>query len=299
MSAKNIARKLRKYAKKLEAGDVTKEEADEIYRLIHGPFSKKYFKDADFVQAVIEWYGQVEKKLPERGNYVATVPIEFHEEYAPEIEEAICACIKKLEPADAVCLFQVNEEMRLLVEEKLKEMGKAGNFYISFRAGEIRRALSDMFDDLVPAVEGYAVYRGRDGFTGDISKKFEDYREEFTADRVYGTVLAYTVYNSGIPAALVYYSALTEYGCDNASIVVPSKDRRMFYVPPERDLFGLALELGIAKEEAKKLLNGELVRGFRLKKFVEQMSEILTMKYRMEKEKRETQEDDSWVDITR
>jgi len=66
MSAKNIARKLRKYARKLEKDDITKEEADEIYRLIHGPFSKKYFKDADFVQAVIEWYGQVEKKLPER-----------------------------------------------------------------------------------------------------------------------------------------------------------------------------------------------------------------------------------------
>lgn len=49
MSAKNIARKLRKYARKLETGDVTKEEADEIYCLIHGPFSKKYFKDADFV----------------------------------------------------------------------------------------------------------------------------------------------------------------------------------------------------------------------------------------------------------
>jgi len=64
MSAKNIARKLKKYAGKLETGDVTREEADEIYRLIHGPFSKKYFKDADFVQAVIEWYGQVEKSCP-------------------------------------------------------------------------------------------------------------------------------------------------------------------------------------------------------------------------------------------
>jgi len=77
MSAKKIARKLRKYARKHEKDDITKEEADEIYRLIHGPFSKKYFKDADFVQAVIEWYGQVEKKLPERGNYATTVPIEF------------------------------------------------------------------------------------------------------------------------------------------------------------------------------------------------------------------------------
>jgi len=38
---------------------------------------------------------------------------------------------------------------------------------------------------------------------------------------------------------------------------------------------------------------------FRLEKFIRQMSEILMMKYRMEKEKRETLEDDSWLDITR
>jgi len=154
MSAKNIARKLRKYAGKLEKDDITKEEADEIYRLIHGPFSKKYFKDADFVQAVIEWYGQVEKKLPEWGNYATTVPIEFHNEYMPEIEEAMRACSKKLKPADAISLLEVNEEMRLLVEEKLKEVRKVSNFYISFRAGEIRQALGDMFDDLVPVIEG-------------------------------------------------------------------------------------------------------------------------------------------------
>ena len=295
MSAKNIARKLKKYARKLKTGDITKEEADEIYRLIHGPFSKKYFKDADFVQAVIEWYGQVEKKLPERGNYATTVPIEFHNEYMPEIEEAMRACSKKLKPADAISLLEVNEEMRLLVEEKLKEVRKVSNFYISFRAGEIRQALGDMFDDLVPVIEGYVAYCGRDKFTGNIREEFE----KFTADQVYGSALAYTVYNSGVPAALIYYSVLTEYGCDNASIVVPSKDRRMFYVPSERELFGLALELGIAKEEVKKLLNGELVQGFRLKKFVEQMSEILTMKYRMEKEKQTVLEDDSWLDITR
>jgi len=239
MSAKNIARKLKKYAGKLETGDVTREEADEIYRLIHGPLSKKYFKDADFVQAVIEWYGQVEKKLPERGNYATTVPIEFHNEYMPEIEEAMRACSKKLKPADAISLLEVNEEMRLLVEEKLKEVRKVSNFYISFRAGEIRQALGDMFDDLVPVIEGYVAYCGRDKFTGNIREEFE----EFTADQVYGSVLAYTVYNSGVPAALIYYSLLTEYGCNNVSIVVPSKDRRMFYVPSERELFGLALEL--------------------------------------------------------
>jgi len=244
MSAKNIARKLKKYAGKLETGDVTREEADEIYRLIHGPFSKKYFKDADFVQAVIEWYGQVEKKLPERGNYATTVPIEFHNEYMPEIEEAMRACSKKLKPADAISLLEVNEEMRLLVEEKLKEVRKVSNFYISFRAGEIRQALGDMFDDLVPVIEGYVAYCGRDKFTGNIREEFE----EFTADQVYGSVLAYTVYNSGVPAALIYYSLLTEYGCNNVSIVVPSKDRRMFYVPSERELFGLALELGIIKK---------------------------------------------------
>jgi len=296
MSAKNIARKLKKYAGKLETGDVTREEADEIYRLIHGPLSKKYFKDADFVQAVIEWYGQVEKKLPERGNYATTVPIEFHNEYMPEIEEAMRACSKKLKPADAISLLEVNEEMRLLVEEKLKEVRKVSNFYISFRAGEIRQALGDMFDDLVPVIEGYVAYCGRDKFTGNIREEFE----EFTADQVYGSVLAYTVYNSGVPAALIYYSLLTEYGRNNVSIVVPSKDRRMFYVPSERELFGLALELGvIKKEEAAELMDQKTIRFFRLEKFIRQMSEILMMKYRMEKEKRETLEDDSWLDITR
>jgi len=296
MSAENIARKLRKYARKLEKDDITKEEADEIYRLIHGPFSKKYFKDADFVQAVIEWYGQVEKKLPERGNYATTVPIEFHNEYMPEIEEAMRACSKKLKPADAISLLEVNEEMRLLVEEKLKDVRKVSNFYISFRAGEIRQALGDMFDDLVPVIEGYVAYCGRDKFTGNIREEFE----EFTADQVYGSVLAYTVYNSGVPAALIYYSLLTEYGCNNVSIVVPSKDRRMFYVPSERELFGLALELGvIKKEEAAELMDQKTIRFFRLEKFIKQMSEILMMKYRIEKEKRETLEDDSWLDITR
>jgi len=296
MSAKNIARKLKKYAGKLETGDVTREEADEIYRLIHGPFSKKYFKDADFVQAVIEWYGQVEKKLPERGNYATTVLIEFHNEYMPEIEEAMRACSKKLKPADAISLLEVNEEMRLLVEEKLKEVRKVSNFYISFRAGEIRQALGDMFDDLVPVIEGYVAYCGRDKFTRNIREEFE----EFTADQVYGSVLAYTVYNSGVPAALIYYSLLTEYGCNNVSIVVPSKDRRMFYVPSERELFGLALELGvIKKEEAAELMDQKTIWFFRLEKFIRQMSEILMMKYRMEKEKRETLEDDSWLDITR
>jgi len=296
MSAKNIARKLKKYARKLKTGDITKEEADEIYRLIHGPFSKKYFKDADFVQAVIEWYGQVEKKLPERGNYATTVPIEFHNEYMPEIEEAMRACSKKLKPADAISLLEVNEEMRLLVEEKLKEVRKVSNFYISFRAGEIRQALGDMFDDLVPVIEGYVAYCGRDKFTGNIREEFE----EFTADQVYGSVLAYTVYNSGVPAALIYYSLLTEYGCNNVSIVVPSKDRRMFYVPSERELFGLALELGvIKKEEAAELMDQKTIWFFRLEKFIRQMSESLMMKYRKEKEKRETLEDDSWLDITR
>jgi len=75
-----VTKKLKDCTRKLETGDITREEAEEIYRLIHGPFSKKYFKDADCVQAVIEWYGQVEKKLPERGNYATTVPIEFHNE---------------------------------------------------------------------------------------------------------------------------------------------------------------------------------------------------------------------------
>jgi len=296
MSAKNIAGKLKKYARKLKTGDITKEEADEIYRLIHGPFSKKYFKDADFVQAVIEWYGQVEKKLPERGNYATTVPIEFHNEYMPEIEEAMRACSKKLKPADAISLLEVNEEMRLLVEVQLKEVRKVSNFYISFRAGEIRQALGDMFDDLVPVIEGYVAYCGRDKFTGNIREEFE----EFTADQVYGSVLAYTVYNSGVPAALIYYSLLTEYGYNNVSIVVPSKDRRMFYVPSERELFGLALELGvIKKEEAAELMDQKTIRFFRLEKFIKQMSEILMMKYRIEKEKRETLEDDSWLDITR
>jgi hypothetical protein len=295
MSAKNIARKLRKYARKLETGDVTKEEADEIYCLIHNSLSKKYFRNADFVQAVIEWYGQVEKKLPERGNYATTVPIEFHNEYMPEIEEAMRACSKKLKPADAISLLEVNEEMRLLVEEKLKGMGKASNFYISFRAGEIRQALGDMFDDLVPVIEGYAAYCGRDKFTGNIREEFE----EFTADQVYGSVLAYTVYNSGVPAALIYYSLLTEYGYNNVSIVVPSKDRRMFYVPSERELFGLALELGTANEEVKKLLKGESVRSFRLQKLFEQIPEILTMEHKIENEKKTALEDDSWLDITR
>lgn len=299
MSAKNIARKLRKYARKLETGDVTKEEADEIYCLIHNSLSKKYFRNADFVQAVIEWYGQVEKKLPEQGNYATTVPIEFHNEYMPEIEETMRACIKKLDPADAVSLFQTNEEMRLLVEEKLKEMGKVNNFYISFRAGEIRQALGDTFNDLVPVVEGYAIYRGRGGFTGDVTEKFEDYRVEFTADQIYGMILAYTVYNSGVPAALIYYSLLTEYGYNNVSIVVPSKDRRMFYVPSERELFGLALELGTANEEVKKLLKGESVRSFRLQKLFEQIPEILTMEHKIENEKKTALEDDSWLDITR
>jgi len=138
MSAKNIARKLSTYAGKLAKDDITKEEADEIYRLIHGPCTKKYFKDADFVQAVIEWYGQVEKKLPEWGNYATTVTTEFHNEYMPEIEEAMRACSKKLKPADAISLLEVNEEMRMLVEEKLKDVRKVRNFYISFRAGEIR-----------------------------------------------------------------------------------------------------------------------------------------------------------------
>jgi len=296
MSAKNIARKLRKYARKLEKDDITKEEADEIYRLIHGPLSKKYFKDADFVQAAIEWYGQVEKKLPERGNYATTVPVEFHNEYMPEIEEAMRACSKKLKPADAISLLEVNEERRLLVEEKLKEVRKVSNFYISFQAGEIRQALGDMFDDLVPVIEGYVAYCGSDKFTGNIREAFE----EFTADQVYGSVLAYTVYNSGVPAALIYYSLLTEYDCNNVSIVVPSKDRRMFYVPSERELFGLALELGvIKKEEAAELMDQKTIWFFRLEKFIRQMSEILMMKYRMEKEKRETLEDDSWLDITR
>jgi len=76
-----------------------------------------------------------------------------------------------------------------------------------------------MFDDLVPVIEGYVAYCGRDKFTGNIREEFE----EFTADQVYGSVLAYTVYNSGVPAALIYYSLLTEYGCNNVSIVVPSK----------------------------------------------------------------------------
>ena len=296
MSAKNIAGKLKKYARKLKTGDITLEEADEIYRLIHGPLSKKYFRDADFVQAAVEWYGQVEKKLPERGNYITTISLEFHKEYEAETEKAMRTCIKKLEPADAISLLEVNEEMRLLVEEKLKGMGKVSNFYISFRAGEIRQALGDIFDDLVPVIEGYAAYCGRDKFTGNIREEFE----EFTADQVYGSVLAYTVYNSGVPAALIYYSVLTEYGCDNASIVVPSKDRRMFYVPSERELFGLALELGvIKKEEAAELMDQKTIRFFRLEKFIKQMSEILMMKYRIEKEKRETLEDDSWLDITR
>jgi len=296
MSAKNIARKLKKYARKLKTGDITKEEADEIYRLIHGPFSKKYFKDADFVQAVIEWYGQVEKKLPERGNYATTVPIEFHNEYMPEIEEAMRACSKKLKPADAISLLEVNEEMLLLVEEKLKEVRKVSNVYISFRAGEIRQALGDMFNDLVPVNEGYGAYCGRDKFTGNIREVFQ----ELTADQVCCSVLAYTVYNSGVSAALIYYSLLTEYGCNNVSIVVPSKDRRMFYVPSERELFGLALELGvIKKEEAAELMDQKTIWFFRLEKFIKQMSEILMMKYRMEKEKRETLEDDSWLDITR
>jgi len=153
-----------------------------------------------------------------------------------------------------------------------------------------------MFDDLVPVIEGYVAYCGRDKFTGNIREEFE----EFTADQVYGSVLAYTVYNSGVPAALIYYSLLTEYGCNNVSIVVPSKDRRMFYVPSERELFGLALELGvIKKEEAAELMDQKTIRFFRLEKFIKQMSEILMMKYRIEKEKRETLEDDSWLDITR
>jgi len=74
----------------------------------------------------------------------------------------------------------------------------------------------------------------------------------------------------------------------------------MFYVPSERELFGLALELGvIKKEEAAELMDQKTIWFFRLEKFIRQMSEILMMKYRMEKEKRETLEDDSWLDITR
>jgi len=133
---------------------------------------------------------------------VTTVPLDIRGRYSVDTEIAMRACMKKLDLADAVCTFEVNGQDHIFAE-KLKGMTRVDRCYISLRAGEIRRALGDTFDDLVPVIEGYTAFAGSDGFGG----KMEENPCEVIAERVYGELVSYIVYNSKVPAARISCSS--------------------------------------------------------------------------------------------
>jgi len=287
-----VTKKLKDCTRKLETGDITKEEADEIYYdFLKDPRS---VQKKSFAQALCRWYEQVEKKLPEPGNYVTTVPLDIRGRYSVDTEIAMRACMKKLDLADAVCTFEVNGQDRIFAE-KLKGMTSVDRCYISLRAGEIRRALGDTFDDLVPVIEGYAAFMGSDGFGG----RMEENPCEVIAERVYGELVSYIVYNSKVPAARISCSSEKYVGYIPCRVAVFSKDLHLFsFIPSAEETFRLALRAGIIDREAAwRFINGRTVRNFSVKKFVEQMIDLLTAERRIEEEKLAELEDGSWTDI--
>lgn len=296
MTIKDIVKELNGYTKKLETGDITKYEADRIYYDFIASFhAAKMAQKKSFVQALCRWYEQVEKKLPEPGNYVTTIPFSLYERLGEEISKAIKACFKKLDPADTILFFKINEEMSPLIEEKLRKKD-----YIASRAGEIRQALGSKFDDLVPVIKGIVALSGYGGFCEEIVGK----AEKVTPEQVYGTLVSYIVYNSGVPAIDTYSSSKGDAGCTFCRVSVFSKDLHLFsFIPPAEEVFNIALNAGIIdRETAKRLMSNniiEIIEDFPLKKFVEQMSGLLTMKSRIKKEKQEILEDSSWTEIIR
>ncbi len=288
-----ITKKLKDYTRRLKTGDISKEEADEIYYdFLNDPRS---VQKKSFAQALCRWYEQVEKKLPEQGNYVTTVPLDIRGRYSVDTEIAMRACMKKLDLSDAICLFEVNGHDHIFAE-KLKRVIKVDKCYMSLRAGEIRRALGDTFDDLVSVIEGYAVFAGSDGFS---EKKMEENPCEVIAERVYGELVSYIVYNSKVPAARISCSSEKYVGYIPCRVAVFSKDLYLFsFIPPAEETFRLALRAGIIDREAAwRFINGRTVRNFSVKKFVEQMIDLLTAERRIEEEKLAELEDGSWTDI--
>jgi hypothetical protein len=289
-----ITKKLKEYTERLKTGDVTKEEADEIYYDFLNDLRSVQKKS--FARALCRWYKQVEKKLPDPGNYVMTVPLDIRGRYSVDTEIAMRACMKKLDLADAVCTVEVNKQDRIFAE-KLKGITKVNRCYISLRAGEIRRALGDMFDDLVSVIEGYTAFAGSDGFGG----RMEESPCEVVAERVYGELVSYIVYNSKVPAARISCSSEKYVGYIPCRVAVFSKDLHLFsFIPPAEETFRLALRAGIIdREAAGRFINGRTVRNFSVRKFVEQMADLLTAERRIEEEKLTEPEDGLWTDITR
>lgn len=290
-----ITKKLKDCTEKLKTGDISKEEADEIYYdFLNDPRS---VQKKSFAQALCRWYEQVERKLPEPGNYVATVPLDIRGRYSVDTEIAMRACMKKLDLTDAVCTFEVNRQDRIFAE-KLKGMTRVNKCYMSLRAGEIRRALGDTFDDLVSVIEGFAVFAGSDGFS---EKKMEENPCEVIAERVYGELVSYIVYNSKVPAARISCSSEKYVGYIPCRVVVFSKDLHLFsFIPSAEETFRLALRAGIIdREAAGRFINGRTVRNFSVRKFVEQMADLLTTERRIKEEKLTELEDGSWTDIIR
>lgn len=296
MAVEEIIKELDEYTRKFEAGDISKEEADRIFSFVYGLSAMSLIKNKDFTQALRRWYGQVEKKLPAPGNYVASVPLIVTEGPDYELAKLMHACVKKLDPADAIFRLEVNKEMSRIVRKKFREMKIPTRLCISYQAGKLRQALGDRFDDLVPVIEGIFADEGMYTFGRKIVKK----AERISAEQAYGMLLSYIVYNSGVPAIFTGLAFDKDPDHAHSRISVFSKDRHMFSFPSFEEVFRMAKNAKIIDAEtAERFLNGRTVENFSFKNFIDQMTGLLTMESRIKKEQDDGLEDGSWTDITR
>jgi len=291
-------------AKKLKDGrDITQQEAlnlSEPFIIARNISSSEIEKlyDSKFNRAYFRWFEEVCKKLPELGNYIFTVPIEYFYT-SQKLDKIINKCLSKMHFLDTVYSIECSKNFPITNKNEWDFEGFYKKKFIM--AGEIRRlGLFETLSGMERVLKDKMPPHPRSEIFFGLKMMESVYKAPMTIKEFYAHVLMSVVRKIRLPVVFLLFREIsnknfTDFYMSPKDI---SKIKPILDVPVD-GIVSEAIGKGIIRGKYKDQFSSPLVYAHpdAMKEIVERLSDVYRDYCITHMKERAVMEEDSWVEI--